>query len=151
MSYCSNCGSSIEDDYEFCPSCGAKVIREADENYSNYQCNSETQSTGTKLCWRCGQTMSSDALYCLNCGALFHNGHGTTERVENSQQAGRWINKWIAFFLCLFLGYFGIHRYYEGKVVTGIIYTLTFGLCGLGWLFDLVLILLKPNPYFVKK
>jgi restriction system protein len=111
MSYCSNCGSSIENDYEYCPSFGAKV-------YS---------------------------------GALFHNGHGTTERVENSRQAGRWINKWIAFFLCLFLGYFGIHRYYEGKVVTGIIYTLTFGLCGLGWLFDLVLILLKPNPYFVKK
>ena len=37
-------------------------------------------------------------------------------------------NKWISFFLCLFLGYLGIHKFYEGRVLLGIVYLLTFGL-----------------------
>ncbi len=58
-------------------------------------------------------------------------------------------NKWTAFFLCLFLGAFGAHKFYEGKILFGIIYFCTAGLCGVGVLVDLILILLKPNPYFV--
>lgn len=47
-------------------------------------------------------------------------------------------NKWVAFFLCLFLGFLGAHRFYEGKIVTGILYLCTLGLCGIGVLVDLV-------------
>ena len=25
-------------------------------------------------------------------------------------------NKWVSFFLCLFFGYLGIHKFYEGKI-----------------------------------
>lgn len=35
-------------------------------------------------------------------------------------------NKWISFFLCLFLGYLGIHKFYEGRILLGIVYLLTF-------------------------
>lgn len=38
--------------------------------------------------------------------------------------------------LCLFLGMFGVHRYYVGKIKTGVLWTLTFGLLGFGWIFD---------------
>jgi len=41
---------------------------------------------------------------------------------------------WILLTLC---GVFGVHRFYMGKWVTGIIYLLTGGLFFFGWLFDL--------------
>jgi len=38
------------------------------------------------------------------------------------------------------LGLFGIHRFYNGRIVSGIIWALTAGLAGIGWLVDLFLI-----------
>lgn len=58
-------------------------------------------------------------------------------------------SKWVAFFLCLFFGVLGIHKFYEGRVLLGIVYLLTLGLCGVGVIIDLVILLFKPNPYFL--
>ena len=49
--------------------------------------------------------------------------------------------KKTALLLCIFLGWMGAHRYYVGKIFTGILYTLTLGLCGIGWIIDLICIL----------
>ncbi|ADW17722.1 hypothetical protein Despr_1568 [Desulfobulbus propionicus DSM 2032] len=43
----------------------------------------------------------------------------------------------VAWLLLVFLGMFGVHRLYMGKVWTGILYMLTFGLCGLGYIYDM--------------
>ena len=43
----------------------------------------------------------------------------------------------MAWILLTFFGLFGIHRFYMGKVVTGIVCLLTGGLFGIGWLLDL--------------
>lgn len=51
-------------------------------------------------------------------------------------------SKWLAFILCLLLGWLGFHRFYVGKVGTGLIYMFSLGLCGVGVLIDLVVILL---------
>lgn len=43
----------------------------------------------------------------------------------------------IAWILLTFLGVFGIHRFYMGKWLTGLIYLLSGGIFGIGWLYDL--------------
>ncbi len=57
-------------------------------------------------------------------------------------------SKWVAFFLCLFFGFFGFHKFYEGKIIFGIVYLCTGGLLGIGVIVDLICLLLKPNPYY---
>lgn len=49
----------------------------------------------------------------------------------------------ITLLLCLFLGGFGIHRFYTGHIVSGIIMLITFGGFGIWALIDLVLIICK--------
>ncbi|MDO4519167.1 MAG: TM2 domain-containing protein [Eubacteriales bacterium] len=44
----------------------------------------------------------------------------------------------VAFCLCFFLGWLGVHRFYAGKIGTGILYIFTIGLFGIGWLVDLI-------------
>ncbi len=43
----------------------------------------------------------------------------------------------VAWLLLTFLGLFGIHRFYLGKWITGLIWLVTGGLFGIGWLYDL--------------
>ena len=50
-------------------------------------------------------------------------------------RAGR-VNYSVAWVLLTFLGVFGVHRFYMGKWVTGIIYLCTGGLIGIGYLYD---------------
>ena len=56
-------------------------------------------------------------------------------------------NKFISMALCFFLGYFGAHRFYEGKIITGVIWLLTGGLFGIGVFFDFLCLIVKPTIY----
>ncbi|MGE0498943.1 MAG: NINE protein [Ramlibacter sp.] len=47
------------------------------------------------------------------------------------------VNYSVAWLLLTFLGFFGIHRMYMGKWLTGVLYLLTFGLLGFGYLYDM--------------
>ena len=73
--------------------------------------------------------------------------NNTTTAVANGR--GKEINKWIAALLCFFLGLFGAHKFYEGKIGMGILYLFTAGLFGIGAFIDFIVILTKPNPYYV--
>lgn len=44
----------------------------------------------------------------------------------------------VGYLLWFFLGVLGIHRFYTGRWVTGIVWLLTGGVLGVGWLFDAV-------------
>lgn len=47
----------------------------------------------------------------------------------------------VAFLLCLLIGYFGVHRFYAGKIGTGILMILTLGGLGIWYVADLILII----------
>jgi TM2 domain-containing membrane protein YozV len=46
------------------------------------------------------------------------------------------INYNIAWILLVYLGIFGVHRFYMGKWISGIIWLCTGGIFTLGWLYD---------------
>ena len=51
-------------------------------------------------------------------------------------------SKVTAIILCILLGWLGGHRFYVGKVGTGLLYLFTAGLFGVGVLIDLIMLLL---------
>lgn len=56
---------------------------------------------------------------------------------DKNNSVGSKVNLRTDILLCLFLGIFGAHKFYEGKIGKGIIYALTLGYLGVGVMADL--------------
>lgn len=116
----------------------------------------------TKFCKHCGEKIPEDAVICTKCGRqveefkkgadpqqiIINNSNSNLNANINPGYGVKPKNKWVALVLCIFLGCFGVHKFYEGKAGMGILYLFTGGLCGIGWMIDIVLILLKPTLYY---
>ncbi len=118
-----------------------------------------------KFCKHCGEKIPSDAVICVKCGRQVEelsqkesqfvinnvaNSAASSSASDSSAARGvRYCNKWISFFLCLFLGFFGFHKFYEGKIGVGVLYMFTCGGFFIGWIMDIFNIFGKPNPYRV--
>ena len=120
----------------------------------------------SKFCKFCASSIPMDAVICTACGRQVEEirqaspmGMGQPQVIINNNNnnnnnnnmggvpMGNVKDKWVAFLLCFFFGWLGAHRFYEGKILSGIIYLFTCGLAGLGVLIDLIAILLKPRKY----
>lgn len=88
-------------------------------------------SAGSQMvfCRVCGRQIHVSAPTCPGCGAK-QLAAGESERLVLP-----------AFLLCFFLGYMGAHRYYAGKIGTGLLMLFTAGGFGIWWLIDLIVIL----------
>ena len=122
----------------------------------------------TKFCKHCGAKIPEDAVICTTCGRQFeeiktaqpstpniviNNANSNTNTNTNTNVVncamGRAKNKWVAILLCVFLGYLGGHKFYEGKFGMGLVYMFTCGLFFIGIVIDFLALLAKPNPYYV--
>jgi restriction system protein len=120
-----------------------------------------SNSQQTKFCKFCGGRIPMDAVVCTLCGrqveqlqhAPQYNPNviinNANTNVNSAMYYGRRKDKWVAVLLCLFLGIFGAHKFYEGKIFMGLLYLFTGGLFGIGAIIDFIVLLCKPNPYFV--
>ena len=115
MEKCSACGAPIENGY--CSYCG-----------TNYQKQNQPRSSQRQQ--QRGYTVFNNQRE--ESGPM-------TEEVIDYPPAK---NKMIALLLCIFLGYIGAHKFYQGKIGMGILYLLTGGLFGVGWIIDIIWILL---------
>ncbi|MBQ5316499.1 MAG: TM2 domain-containing protein [Oscillospiraceae bacterium] len=110
-------------------------------------------------CHACGNKLNPGDLFCRKCGAKVSPAAQSAEqRTYSSQGYTRhgyarqryretsrglvphgYKNKYVSFFLCLFLGVLGVHHFYEGSIGLGLAWLFTGGIFGVGWIVDLII------------
>lgn len=79
-------------------------------------------------------------------GVSYVKDYGRGKYQSSTKRGGivkRSVNPTVELCLCLFLGWLGAHKFYAGETGKGILYLLTFGLLGFGWIIDSVKCILK--------
>lgn len=123
---CPNCNKDF--DTRFCPNCGYSP--ETSTGVSHASTSAEQSQEQPQ------QGSAQTAGYPPQI--VINNTNTATENCRGHSLK----RKWVAFFLCLFLGCIGAHRFYASKVGTGILYLLTMGFGGVGVIIDLIMILI---------
>ena len=125
---CPSCGANVNG--AFCEYCGAKMPAERIETQTIHADHVVVNNYYyPELQQRAGSDGSGFGSQRVNLNAGFAPSTSPKSRT-------------IALLLCFFLGFFGAHRFYAGRYLRGVIYLFTFGVFGIGWLVDLVLIIL---------
>lgn len=84
------------------------------------------------FCASCGAIIKKEAEICPKCGVRQRGAFRNRFDVSTN---------WLALLLlAIFLGEFGVDRFYTGKVGTGILKLITLGGCGIWWLIDIIMI-----------
>ena len=99
-----------------------------------------------KYCPKCGVELPDDAVTCPKCGYVFETAQEPQAEAPKAAAAaapaGLSDKNWLAAtLLCFFLGGLGVHRFYVGKVGTGILMLITLGGLGIWTLIDFIMIL----------
>ncbi len=84
-----------------------------------------------KYCFNCGNAIDSRAAVCPKCGVP------QPDISKNRPFNYRWLT---AILLCWILGVFGVHRFYLGRVGTGVLMLVTLGGLGIWYLIDLIIL-----------
>ena len=112
MRTCEQCGAAFEGDV--CPYCG-----------KNYSAVNQQQAAGGY------QQPAGDAQQPIYQNNFYAGAYAPAVSSKS---------KIATLLLCIFLGELGVHRFYAGKIGTGILWLLTAGCCGIGWLVDIIMI-----------
>jgi len=91
------------------------------------------KSVEDAFCRSCGAIIKKEAEICPHCGVRQKSSGIDPDASPRSRL--------VAFLLCTFLGIIGVHRFYVGKVVSGIFMILTLGGLGIWLLVDWIMLL----------
>ena len=109
--FCRNCGKELTGTPEICLGCGAKPL------------------AGTSFCNGCGAPTTPLTELCVKCGIRL----ARADEINISPKS-----RMAVTLLAWFLGGFGVHRFYLGKIGTGILMIITFGGLGIWALIDFI-------------
>jgi TM2 domain-containing membrane protein YozV len=90
------------------------------------------------FCQNCGKELSDQASFCPNCGHPMQG--GSTKVVNRTGKPVSPHSRLAAILMCVFIGALGVHRFYVGKIGTGIAMIFTLGGLGIWVLVDLIMI-----------
>jgi TM2 domain len=79
------------------------------------------------FCSRCGKELVGVPAFCVSCGSRL---------VENGNISSK--SRLATSLLAWYLGWLGVHRFYLGKIGTGILMLLTFGGLGIWVIIDFI-------------
>lgn len=97
-----------------CPTCGK-------EFYSGNTCPRCGKLISAKyMCPKCRSAVMGN--FCQNCGTRLIIPTTEVMAIPVVLDDSSDKSKWVAFFLCLFFGELGFHRFYVGKIGTGILW-----------------------------
>lgn len=123
---CPSCGADVTPGAAFCPNCGAELPKTPQQAQQAAKAAPAPQP----------QPAQQPTIVINNS-----NTNTNTNKASGVDMMTSPKSRWVALALCFFLGEFGIHRFYVGKIGSGILYLCTFGLFGFGWLIDFFTIL----------
>ena len=93
-------------------------------------------------CPNCGKPVTGETNFCPECGAPLKIANYQRQPASNKTNEDRWL---IALILCILVGSLGVHRFYTGNIVTGVLMLITLGGCGVWTIIDLIMI--AANTY----
>lgn len=91
-------------------------------------------------CPNCGKPVTGETNFCPECGAPLKIANYKNQPASTNED--RWL---IALILCILVGSLGVHRFYTGNIVTGVLMLITLGGCGVWTIIDLIMI--AANTY----
>lgn len=92
------------------------------------------------FCYKCGREIDDEAVICPGCGCATknYNAKRVSATVSNTDASPK--SRLVALLLCIFLGFLGVHRFYLGKIGTGVVWCLSFGCFYVGWVIDIIML-----------
>ena len=124
--HCFSCGNIVHFSAFQCPRCGAQQPSLGESQASGIP--AAMQSTDTEVlrnhqafCRGCGSIIHDNALACPKCGAPQRLAATFDGQLQKSSR-----DKTVAAVLAIFLGSFGVHKFYLGSIFLGFLYLLFF-------------------------
>lgn len=92
-------------------------------------------------CIHCGAEINDSAVVCVKCGCSVtpKSQIKMNPAMDPTVSDKDWL---VTMLLCIFVGNFGVHRFFVGKIGTGIAMLLTLGGCGIWTIIDFILIVM---------